>query len=69
MKSDWKLEKEENGSNTYTRVFYKTEYWIKEGKLGKCTWGTDTIVVNAIYPDFESAEQAVINFTKRKKTI
>ena len=69
MKSEWKLKEEnEDGSKTYARVFYKTEYWIEEGKSGECTWGTDAIAVNAIYPDFESAEQDVIKDTRFEKS-
>lgn len=69
MKSDWKLKEEnEDGSKTYARVFYKTEYWIEEGKSGECTWGTDAIAVNCIYPDFESAEQDVIKDTRFEKS-
>lgn len=68
MKSDWKLKEEnEDGNKTYTRVFYKTEYWIKEEKSGKCTWGTDAIVDNCLYPNFESAEQAVIKHSRFEK--
>ena len=67
MKSDWKLKKEEDGSKTYARIFYKTEYWIKEGKSGECNWGTDAIIDNGIYPDFESAEQTVIKDTQFEK--
>lgn len=68
MKSDWKLKEEnEDGSKTYTRVFYKTEYWIKEEKTGKCTWGTNAIVDNCLYPNFDSAEQAVIKHSRFEK--
>ena len=67
MKSDWKLKKEEDGSKTYTRVFYRTEYWIKEDKSGECTWGTDAIIDNGFYPDFETAEQIVIKDTQFEK--
>ena len=68
MKSDWKLKKEKDGSKTYARVFYKTEYWIEEDKSGECTWGTDAIVVNAIYPNFETAERDVIKETEFEKS-
>lgn len=65
MKSDWKLKEEnEDGSKTYTRVFYETEYWIKEERTGKCTLGTDAIVVNRLYHNFESAEQDVVKDSK-----
>lgn len=68
MKSEWKLKKENDGSKTYTRVFYKTEYWIKEEKSGECTWGTDAIAVNAIYLNFETAERDVIKETEFEKS-
>lgn len=69
MKSDWKLKEEnEDGGKTYVRVFSEIEYWVKEEKSGNCTWGTDAIIVNAIYPNFESAEQGVLKDTQFKKS-
>lgn len=67
MKSDWKLKEEKDNFKIYTRVFYKTEYWVKEEESGNCTWGTDAIIDNVIYPDFETAEQTVIKDTRFEK--
>lgn len=67
MKKDWEVTERENGQKDYRRTFYEIPYCIHELNDHAYEVSTDAIIINAIYPDFESAEQVVFRKVEYEK--
>lgn len=67
MKKDWEVTERENGQKDYRRSFYEVPYHIHELNDHAYEVSTDAIIINAIYPDFESAEQVVFREVEYEK--